>query len=143
CVSLALFAAPAAAETPQQSTMSRTVKIEVPDAKGQAQPDETLTIHFVSPSKKPTVNDDDPAEKLRQCGERWNKKLAAYEARLPALKKSLAYYNKWARSAAQQPPKPAEPLLTRGSYRACMYACLGDSSVVCPGGWPAEAADKP
>lgn len=146
-VSLALFAAPAAAETQYQSSMSGNVKIEVvaQDAKGQAQPKpgETLTIHFVPPPKKPDEADDDPAQKLEQCGKKWNRKLAYYnEHLLPKLKKDLAYYNKWAGNAAQRPPKPAEPLLTRASYRACIYQCLGDSAAVCPGGWPAETASE-
>src|SRR5437588_10689313 len=90
-VSLALFASPATAETQYQSTMSGNVKIEaVPqDAKGQAQPKpgDTLTIRFVPPPKKPAEIDDDPAQKLEQCGKKWNDKLAAYEKRLPKLKK--------------------------------------------------------
>jgi hypothetical protein len=143
---LALMAAPAAAETQYQSTMSGSVKVDVvpPDAKGQAQPkpDDTLAIRFVPPPKKSAEIDDDPAQKLEQCGEKWNKKLAAYEKRLPKLKKYLAYYDKWASYPAQRPPKLGERLLTRESYRACMYECLGDSTVACPGGWSAETVDK-
>lgn len=142
-LSLALLAVPAAAETQYQSTMSGSVKLEVvpQDAKGQAQPKpgDTLTIRFVAPPKKPDERDDDPAKKLAQCGEKWNKKLADYEKRLPKLKKYVAYYDKWARYAAQRPPKLGEPLLTRESYRSCMYECLGDSAFTCPGGWPSES----
>jgi hypothetical protein len=144
-VSLALMAAPAMAETQYQSTMSGSVKLEVTPqgANGQAQPKpgDTLTIRFVPPPKTTDEIDDDPAQKLEQCGKKWNKKLAAYEKRLPKLKKYLAYYDKWASNPAQRPPKLGEPLLTRESYRACMYECLGDGSVACPGGWPAETAD--
>lgn len=85
---------------------------------------------------------DDPAVRLRQCGEKWNRKLAAYEAHLPKLKAYLAYYAKWESYPAQRPPKSPEPLLTRQSYRACMSECLGDTSVSCPGGWPAETSEK-
>lgn len=143
---LALTAAPAAAETQYKSTMSGNVKIEAApqDAKGQAQPkaDNTLTIHFVPPPKKPDVSDDDPAQKLEQCGIKWNRKLADYEKRLPKLKKYVAYYDKWAGQPAQRPPQLGEPQLTRATYRACMYECLGDSTAVCPGGWPAATDDK-
>jgi hypothetical protein len=147
-VSLALMAAPASAETQYQSTMSGSVKLEVApqDAKGQGQaqpkPGDTLTIHFVPPPKKTDEGDDDSADKLRKCGEKWNKKLAAYEKLLPKLKKYVAYYDRWASNPAQRPPKLGEPLLTRESYRACIYECLGDTSVACPGGWPGETADK-
>ena len=78
------------------------------------------------------------ALQLRQCGDKWNRKLAAYEKGLPKLKKYLAYYNKWDGYPAQRPPRSPVPLLTRESYRACLYECLGDTTVVCPGGWPAE-----
>lgn len=143
-VSLALTALPAAAETQYQSTMSGNVKVEVlpQDAKGPPPKAETLTIHFVPPPKKPDEVEDENADKLRKCGEKWNKKLADYEKRLPKLKKYVAYYDKWAGSAAQQPPRLGEPLLTRASYRACIYECLGDSTSACPGGSLAEPADK-
>jgi hypothetical protein len=150
-VSLALMAAPAAAQAEYQSTMSGNVKIEMApqDAKGtqgqaQPKPGDTLTIRVVPPPKQPSAIDDedDPAVKLRQCGDKWNKKLAAYEKRWPKLKAELAYYDKWASYPAQRPPKPPDPLLTRQSYRACIYECLGDTTVSCPGGWPAETADK-
>src|SRR5262249_37016224 len=108
-VSLALLAAPAAAETQYQSTMSGNVKIEVTpqDARGEEgrKRGDSLTIHFVEPPKKPPEVDDDPAEKLRQCGEKWNKKLAAYEKSLPKLRKYIAYYDKWESYPAQRPPK--------------------------------------
>jgi hypothetical protein len=145
-VCLALTAAPAAAETQYQSTMSGNVKVEVApqDANAaQPKPGDTLTVHFVPPPKQPADVEDDPAEKLRQCGDKWNKKLAEYNKHvLPKLKKYLAYNNKWGGYPAQRPPTSDEPLLTRASYRACIYACLGDTTVACPGGWPAEAADK-
>jgi hypothetical protein len=138
-VSLALLAAPAAAETQYQSTMSGSLKVEP----AQPRPGDTLTIRVVPPPQQPAETDeDDPALKLKRCGEKWNKKLAAYEASLPKLKKYLAYYAKWGSYPAQRPPKSPEPLLTRESYRACMYQCLGDSSKSCPGGWPAETGDK-
>jgi hypothetical protein len=146
-VSLTLFASPAAAETKYQSMMSGNVKIEVTPqgAKGEAQPKagDTLTIHFVAPPKKSADgDDDDPAKKLEQCGEKWNKKLADYEKRLTKLKTYVAYYDKWAKYPAQRPPKLGEPLLTRESYRACMYECLGDSTFACPGGWPSETKSE-
>jgi hypothetical protein len=143
---LALMASPAAAETQYQSTMSGSVKIEVApqDANGQAQPKpgDTLTIHFVPPPKPPAEGDDDPSQKLVRCGEKWNRKLDAYRALLPKLNKDLAYYRQWESDPAQRPPKPAEPLLTRESYRACIYECLGDRRAKCPGGWPAETVEK-
>ena len=116
--------------------------MSLPAAQVQAQPKpgDALTIHAV-PSPKPPAesnDDDDPALKLKRCGEKWNRKLAAYEKGLPKLKKYLAYYNKWDGYPAQRPPKSPVPLLTRESYRACLYECLGDTTVVCPGGWPAE-----
>lgn len=145
-VSLALLAAPAAAEPDHRSTLSGTVKIETSpqDAKAGTEPkrDHTLTIHIVTPQQPAAGDDEEPADKLRRCGEKWNKKLAAYEKSLPKLKKYIAYYDKWARSPAQRPPKSVEPLLTRESYRACIYACLGDTTVTCPGGWPAEKSES-
>ncbi len=96
---------------------------------------------LAAPAAAETQYQDDPAHKLKLCGEKWNRKLAAYEAGLPKLKTYLAYYDKWERYPAQRPPKSPEPQLTRESYRACMYECLGDTSATCPGGWPAEAAD--
>src|ERR1700688_3678566 len=84
--SLALMASPAAAETQDQFTMSGSMKIEVTpqDAKRQAQPKpgDTLTIRLVPPPKQPAAIDDDPTQRLKQCGAKWNKKLAAYEASL-------------------------------------------------------------
>jgi len=123
-MSLALLSSPAAAQA---------------DAKGPAQPKagDALTIPAVPPAG--SNDDDEPALKLKQCGEKWNRKLAAYEKGLPKLKKYLAYYHRWESYPAQRPPKSPEPLLTRESYRACIYECLGDTTVVCPGGWPAEA----
>jgi len=137
---LALLAAPAAAQAEYPSVMSGTVKIEMAAPRPtQTKPGDTLTIRVVMPPTPPAASDEDgPAAKLRHCGDRWNKKLAAYEKRWPKLKADLAYYNKWANYPAQRPPKPPEPLLTRESYRACIYACLGDASVSCPGGWPAD-----
>ena len=143
--SLALTAAPAVAQTEYPSTMSGTVKIEMaaPDAKApQPKPGDTLTIRVVTPPKPAETDEGDPARKLRQCGDKWNRKLAAYEKRWPKLKAELAYYDKWANHPAQRPPKPSEPLLTRESYRACIYECLGDATFSCPGGWPPETADK-
>src|SRR6516162_2145092 len=93
--SLALLAAPAAAQTEYPSTMSGNVKIEMA-APGQAQPKpgDTLTIRVMPPPKPPEESDeDDPAAKLRRCGDKWNKKLAAYEKRWPKLKAELAYYD--------------------------------------------------
>ena len=143
-LSLALLAAPAAAQAEYPSVMSGTVKIEMA-APGPAQtkPGDTLTIRVVTPRKPPAASDeDDPAVKLRQCGDKWNRKLADYEKRWPKLKAELAYYAKWANHPAQRPPKPPEPLLTRESYRACIYECLGDRRVTCPGGWPKDDAKK-
>jgi hypothetical protein len=147
-VSLVLTAAPAAAQAEYPATMSGSAKIEMvpPDAKGvqgQAQPKlgDRLTIQLAAPPKQET-DEEAPAVKLRQCGDKWNRKLAAYEKDLPKLKKYLAYFNKWQSYPAQRPPKSATPLLTRATYRACIYECLGDTTVSCPGGWPAEAADR-
>lgn len=140
-VSVALMAWPAAAETQYQSTMSGTVKIEVTpkdSAGGQTQPkpDETLTIHVVQPAKAAQPDEDDVAQKLKQCGEKWNKKLQAYDELSPKLEKYLAYRKTWESYPAQRPPKSPEPLLTRATYRACMYACLENRLARCPGGWP-------
>jgi len=137
--SLAL-AAPATAETQSQSTTKGSVQIQV--APQVPKPGDTLTIRFWTPPKPPANSDDDPAERLKLCGEKWDRKLAAYEAQLPKLKKELAYYRRWGNDVAQRPPKPPEPQLTREDYRACMYQCLGDRRARCPGGWPAETVDK-
>lgn len=135
--SLALTASPAPAETQYQATTSGSIRTEV--APQVPKPGDTLTLHFAAAPKLPAeVEDNSPAQKLRQCGEQWNRKLAAYEARLPKLRKDLAYYRSWEDDAAQRPPKPPEPLLTRESYRACMYHCLGDRRARCPGGWPPD-----
>jgi hypothetical protein len=149
-VSLALMslaAAPAAAETQYPSTMSGTVKIEVmpqdqAKATSAAKPGETLTIRFVEPAKPPAVDDDDIGQRLTQCGEKWNRKLDAHQAHLSKLRRYLAYYDKWEGYPAQRPPKSPEPVLTRASYRACIYECLGDRRVTCPGGWPKDDAKK-
>jgi hypothetical protein len=109
---LALMASPAAAGPPYQSAMSGTATVE------------------------------DVAQKLKRCGEDWNRKLGEYEARLPKLQQFLAYYRKWESYPAQRPPKSPEPLLTRADYRACIYACLNDRPAACPGGWPAAADEK-
>ena len=140
-VSVALIAGPAAAETQYQSTMSGTVKIEVTpkvSAGGQAQPKpgETLTIHFVQPPKPAEPDDEDAAQKIKRCGEKWNNKLKAYEELLPKLEKYIAYRKKWENYPAQRPPNPPDPLLTRTTYRTCMYACLDNKLARCPGGWP-------
>ena len=137
--SAVLMASPAAAETPYQSTTTGSMKIEV--APQVPKPGDTLTIRFWTPPKPPAEADDDPAEKLKKCGEKWNKKLAAYEAQLPKLNRYLAYYRKWENDPAQRPPKSPEPLLTRESYRACIYSCLGDRRARCPGGWPDETVN--
>jgi hypothetical protein len=145
-VSFALLALPAAAETQYQSTMSGNVKIDMApkDSATQPKPADTLTIQVAPPPpEQPAASDeDDPAVKLRRCGDKWNRKLAAYEKRWPKLKAELAYFNKWAGFPAQQPPRPPDALLTRESYRACLYECLGDTTVTCPDGWPPETADK-
>ena len=140
CLSLVLIASSAVAETEYRSTMSGTVKIEMKDAKGQAAPKagETLTIQVVQPPKAPEADEENAAQRLKACGEKWNTKLAAYEKRLPKLKKYLAYYDSFAGFAAQQPPKSPEIQLTRADYRACMYACLQQKFDRCPGGWVAE-----
>ena len=138
--SLALMALPAAAETQAQSTREGSVKIEV--APQVPKPGDTLTIRFWTPPKPAAGAEDDPAARLKRCGEKWNRKLAAYEAGLPKLKKYLAYYGKWENDAAQRPPQSPEPLLTREDYRACMYQCLGDRRARCPGGWPDETTGK-
>jgi len=142
CMSLALMASSAVAEGEYRSTMSGTVKIEMKDAKGQAAPKagETLTIQVVQPPNAPQADADDAAQRLKACGEKWNVKLAAYEKRLPKLKKERAYRDRLAGFPAQQPPKPGEPLLTRASYRTCMYACLQEKFDRCPGGWVTEAS---
>ena len=145
-VFLALMACPASAGDAYQSTMSGNVTIQVvprEPANGETQPlaPQTLTVRFVPPpksSQKATEEDqDDPQVKLRLCGEKWNVKLADYEARLPKLEKYDAYYRKWQNYPAQHAPKSPDPILTRASYRACMYQCLGDAAAECPGGWPA------
>lgn len=146
-VSLALMIGPAPAEDAYQSTMSGNVTIEVvpkDTTKGETRPKpaETLTIRFVPPPKPVDVDEDDIQQKLKLCGDKWNKKLDDYEAHLPKLQKYLAYYKKWEDHPAQRPPKSPEPLLTRASYRACMYACLGGRRVACPGGWPANEEKK-
>jgi hypothetical protein len=146
-VSIALMACSASAEDAYQSTMSGNVTIQVvpqEPATGEPQPQaaQTLTVRFVPPPKpaqKTAEEDqDDPQVKLKLCGERWNVKLADYEARLPKLEKYDAYYRKWQNYPAQHAPKSGDPILTRASYRACMYACLGDAAAECPGGWPAK-----
>ena len=133
---LLLMAAPAAAETPYQSTMSGTVKIEAApqDGKDQTQPTSggSLTILFVPPNKPADDGAKDPAEKLRACGETWNKKLAEFEKDLPQLKSYRIYYDRLKPYTAQRPPKPAVRLLTRESYRGCMYWCLGNKNAECP-----------
>jgi hypothetical protein len=146
-VSLALMACSASAEDAYQSTMSGNVTIQVvpqEPAKGETRPQaaQTLTVRFVPPPKpaqKTTDEDqDDPQVRLKLCGEKWNAKLEDYEARLPKLEKYDAYYRKWQNYPAQHAPKSPDPMLTRASYRACMYACLGDRAAKCPGGWPAK-----
>jgi hypothetical protein len=146
-VSLVLMAAPAVAETQYPSTMSGTVTIEVlpqdqAKAPSAAKPGDTLTIRFVEPPKPVEPDEDDIGQKLTKCGEKWNKKLDAYEAHLSKLQRYLAYYDKWEGYPAQRPPKSPEPRLTRASYRACIYSCLGDRRVVCPGGWPKDEEKK-
>jgi hypothetical protein len=138
-MSFALMASPLSAEPQSRSTPSGTVKIEMTaqDADGQTRPkpDDALTIHIVQPPHPADVDEDQIQQKLAKCGAKWNKKLDDYQARLPKLKKYRAYYDKWENYAAQRPPRSPEPLLTRASYRACMYECLGDVRVACPGGW--------
>jgi len=145
-VSLALMASPLAAETQYRSTLSGSVKIEVTpqDAKGLAQPKpvETLTIQVFHPGKPADGDEGDAQQKLKQCAEKWNRKLKAYEAGLPKLQKYLGYYAKWEDYPAQRPPKSPDPQLTRTDYRACIYECLGDRTATCPGGWPAKDVAK-
>jgi hypothetical protein len=105
-------------------------------AAAQAESPPTMSGAMTAPKPSAQSDEDDAAVKLRRCGDRWNRKLATYQAQLPKLKAYLAYYTKWESYPAQRPPKSPEPLLTRQSYRACMSECLGDTSVSCPGGGP-------
>jgi hypothetical protein len=136
----------AAAEDSYRSTMSGNVTIEVRakdgrNAQAASKSADTLTIHFVQPPKPTEPDEDDIAQRLKRCGEKWNKKLDAYEKGLPKLQRYLAYYKKWEAYPAQRPPRSAEPLLTRTTYRTCMYACLQDRLAGCPGGWAPETEE--
>jgi hypothetical protein len=134
---LALTVSPAAAETQSQSKIEAASRDTSRWA--QSKPDNTLTTGFTAaPKRSPDVDDDNVLEKLKQCGAKWNRKLAAYQKSLPKMKKYRTYYDRWEAYPAQRPPQWPEPMLTRESYRACIYECLGDSNSVCPGGWPAD-----
>jgi hypothetical protein len=146
-VTVALLACPAAAEERYQSMMSGDVTIKVVPvdaATGASQPQsgENLTVRFVPPPKPEHENEDGVWRKLRSCGKDWDDKLHAHNQALARLEKYIAYYEKWRNSPAQRPPKPPEPDLTRASYRACMYQCLGDRRSECTGGWPKTEAKR-
>ncbi len=141
-VTVALLGCPAvAADERYQSTMTGDVTIKVvpvDPATGAAQPQsgEDLTIRFAPPPKRAAGTQNALWEKLRSCGKKWNDKLRAYEEESQTREAYLAYYDKWKDHPAQRPPKSSEPILTRASYRACIYQCLDPRQPPCPGGWP-------
>jgi len=144
---LGLTISSAAAEETYRSKMSGNVTIEVLPKDGSkaqtpAKPADTLTIRFVQPPRPIAPDEEDIAQRLARCGDKWNKKLDAYEKGLPKLQKYLAYYKRWEAYPAQRPPKSSEPVLTRAIYRTCMYACLQDRLANCPGGWAPETEAK-
>jgi hypothetical protein len=142
-VLLGLTICSAAAEDSYRSTMTGNVTIEVAPndadkAPADAKAGENLTIRFVPPPKPSEADEDDVAQKLTSCGEKWNKKLKAYDSGARKRDKYLAYYQRWERYPAQRPPRLGEPTLTRTTYRTCMYACLQNQLDGCPGGWAAD-----
>jgi hypothetical protein len=146
-VLLGLTICSAAAEDTYRSTMSGNLTIEVAPkdadkAPADAKAGEDLTIRFVPPPKPTEPDEDDIASKLQSCGEKWNKKLKAYDRDARKREKYLAYSRKWGRYAAQRPPRLDEPKLTRTIYRVCMYACLQNQLDSCPGGWAADGDEK-
>ncbi len=146
-VLLGLTIGPAAAEDTYRSTMSGNVTIEVvpkdaDKAPTAAKPGENLTIRFVPPPKPDEPDANDVAKKLKACGDKWNKKLKAYDAGARTRDKYLAYYRRWEDYPAQRPPKSGEPPLSRATYRTCMYECLQDTSEGCPGGWASDSDGK-
>jgi hypothetical protein len=143
-VLLGLTIGSAAADDTYRSSLSGNVTIEVvpkdaDKAPATAKPGENLTIRFVPPPKPDEPEANDVAKKLEACGDKWNKKLKAYDAGARQRDKYLAYYKRWEDYPAQRPPKLAEPPLSRTTYRTCMYACLHDASEGCPGGWASDS----
>jgi hypothetical protein len=80
----------------------------------------------------PPATADDIQQKLKSCGDWWKRKLGDYEHGLSRQRQYQAYYEKWKNYPAQRPPKSQEPVLTRATYRLCMYECLGDATAKCP-----------
>jgi hypothetical protein len=79
----------------------------------------TVTLKFEPPRAAPARVPTEEQRRLRECGARWNQKLAAgRKARDEA--------------AMRRPPQEMIPqALTRVDYRRCMYACLTDPSRSC------------
>jgi hypothetical protein len=129
-MSLALLVCPTVADETLQSTMSGTVTLQVvpnttPDVQAQPQSSETMTLRIVRPPQQVNTDEDDIEYKLQVCGKRWNQKLSDFE--------------KSKKVAEQKRTRiPDRDILTRVSYRQCMYWCLDELQPPCPGGLPAK-----
>ena len=78
----------------------------------------TVTLKFEQPRPAPTRVLTEEQRRLRECGARWNQKLAAGSKQR-------------AEAATRNPMQGIPQALTRADYRRCMYACLTDPSRGC------------
>jgi hypothetical protein len=91
-----------------------------------------LMIRNEHPSAADHEDNDAEQRDLEYCGRKWNKKMEAYKDARERTADYQSYFEKWQDFAAQRPPKPMLPELTRASYRLCMAQCLGDQTASCP-----------
>ena len=79
----------------------------------------TVTLKFEPPRAAPAPTLTGEQRRLRECGARWNQKLAAGR-------------NERAAAAMRRPTQGTMPqALTRADYRRCMSACLTDPARGC------------
>jgi hypothetical protein len=78
----------------------------------------TVTLKFEPPRAAPARALTEELRRLRECGARWNQKLAAGSKQR-------------AEAAMRIPMQGIPQALTRADYRRCMYACLTDPSRGC------------
>jgi hypothetical protein len=115
-----------------------------PSTQSQAQPPtaHALAVRVApasaSSDEKKAATEAATESDLESCGAKWNKKLADYKKALEQNKNYRDYFEKWKNASAQRPPMLPIPELTRASYRLCMAQCLGDTTAICPGGWPED-----